>query len=191
MKTIVLPRAGITLLPPWWGFILWAGKRCENRAPSVAGRIRGWRGVFAFGASKSCDKDEARAVTESVLDEPWFKCSKSITLGEIFKLGGHIVGAAELIDVRPNGPDPTDPWAVPGECGLILGRVWEVEPVPCSGGRGMFALGACAACGHIGAIENKGAPLICRKCKATTPRDALGRPELRVVAEFGADGRPA
>lgn len=129
-------------------------------------------------------------LARSVREEPWYRWRgpDPFKAGEMFGLGGHIVGAAELVDVRANGPSPSDPWAVPGQVGLILGRVWQIEPVPCSGGRGMFALGACESCGHIGAIENKGDPLSCRKCKALTPRERLGRPELTVMAEFGADG---
>ncbi len=193
---IALPLAGFTLLPPWWMFLLWSDKRCENRAPSVAGRLKGWRGIVAFGASKVTSTDskiDAAMLVKSVMKEPWFAWNggqPQPLLVELFaKLGGHVLGCAELIDVRQNGSAPVDKWAEPGQSGLILGRVWEVEPVPCSGGRGVYALGACADCHHIGAIEVKGAPLVCRKCKASTSREHLGRPKLRVIAEYDAAGQ--
>lgn len=194
---ILLPLAGFTLLPPWWAFILWSDKRCENRAPSVAGRIKGWRGIVAFGASKITGEDakvEAVMVAKSVREEPWFAWNggqpNPLPAKLLWERGGHVLGCAELLDVRANDDaTPADKWAEPGQRGLILGRVWEVEPVPCSGGRGVYALGACACCGHIGAIEVKDAPLVCRKCKASTPRERLGRPKLRVIAEYDAAGQ--
>lgn len=193
--TLLLPRLGLTLLPPWFCFILWSDKRVENRAPSVAGRIKGWRGIVAFGASKITGRDAMRSAVDlasSVRVEPWFRWNGAQPLNvgaSLFRdLGGHILGAAEVIDVRSNGSAPADKWAVPGQSGIIIGRVWELEPTPCTGARGVYAIGACAACGHIGAIENKGAPLVCRRCQATTPREHLGRPRLRVVAEYGPTG---
>jgi hypothetical protein len=192
-----LPRAGITLLPPWWLYLLWNTKRHENRAASVASRIKGWRGLFAFGASKLTaldKKDEAIMVHRSVREEPWFRWNSRkpdpFTFKQVFELGGHLVGVAELLDVVPNGSAPTGEWQEPGQHSLVLGRVWEIEPVPCSGGRGMCALGACAACGHIGSIENKGQPLVCRRCKVVTPREDLGRPSLRIRAEYSPTGEP-
>lgn len=112
---ISLPLAGITLLPPWWAFILWADKRIENRAPSVAGRIKGWRGVFAFGASKV----ESRGAREEAIDAlreyestaRWNGKAPTSLPQTLWQRGGHIVGCAELLDVRQNGFDPRDKWA--------------------------------------------------------------------------------
>ncbi len=95
-----------------------------------------------------------------------------------------------LVDARRNGEAPADPWAVAGQSGLILGRVWMVTPVPISGGRGFCAIGACLSCGHIGSIENKDQPLSCRRCKIVTPRCSLGRPDLAVLKIFDANGDP-
>ena len=195
--TMKLPRAGITLLPPWWIFLLWSDKRHENRAPSVAGRIQGWRGLFAFGASKVTGADKQEEIVmeaRSVIGEPWFGWNankpKPFPAKEMFARGGHIVGVSELLGTEPNGEDPKDKWAVPGEHSLLLGRVWEVEPVPCSGGRGMCAIGACKHCHHIGSIENKADPLVCRRCKKTTLRQELEHPSLRILAEYGRNGHP-
>ncbi len=190
LAPIPLPLAGLTLLPPWSAYILFAGKRTENRTPSVAGRIGPWRGFVALGCSKNFDETEAAFIARETKAQPWFKWRgpKPFPFDTFKEWAGHVVGVAELIDVRRNGFSPLDPWASPGECGLIFGRVWQVEPIACSGGRGLCAIGGCAECGHIGSIENRGEPLMCRRCKRVTTRDNLGRPSLKVLDIFGPDG---
>lgn len=188
--SLLLPRAGMTLLPPWPMFVLFAGKRIENRSRGVGMRVGKWRGLIAFGMSRTFDEWETRAAIESVTSEPWYRCRvpEPFRWSDLTAWAGHLVGVAELIDVRPNGPNPSDPWAVPGEWGLHLGRVWQIEQIPVSGGRGVHALGGCGGCGHVGAIDERGAPLVCRRCRVTTPRAHLLRPELKVLRAFGADG---
>lgn len=188
--TLLLPRAGMTLLPPWPMYVLFAGKRIENRSRGVAARVGNWCGLVAFGMSRTFDKYECRAAIEYVRNEPWYRWRGPDPFREsdLFAWAGHLVGVAELVDARPNGPDPSDPWAVAGAWGLHLGRVWQIEQIPVSGGRGVHAIGGCAACGHVGAINERGAPLICRRCRATTPRAALVRPELKVLRAFDANG---
>lgn len=184
-----LPRAGMTLLLPWPLFILYSNKRTENRSAGVARRIGTWRGLVAFGVSRNIAG--APELLEAVCSEPWFRWGPAfpgMQWRETVALCGHLVGVAELLDVRPNGPHPTDPWAVPGEHGLHLGRVWRIEPIPCSGGRGVHAIGGCASCGHVGAIDERGAPLRCLRCRAVTPRPHLVRPALRVLQELDAHG---
>lgn len=180
----------MTLLPPWPMFILFAGKRIENRSRGVAARVGKWRGLVAFGMSRTFDKYECMAAIEDVQREPWYRWRgpDPFWRSDLFAWAGHLVGVAELVDVRANGLDPSDPWAVPGEWGLRLGRVWQIEQIPVSGGRGVHAIGGCAACGHVGAIDERGAPLVCRRCRATTPRAALVRPELKVLRAFDANG---
>lgn len=184
--SIELPRVGLTLLPPWWCYVLWAGKRVENRAPSVAGRLRGWTGLIALTASKAADWEEVetlcRAVKEDLGAAYHWAGPKPFTLAMMRERGGHVVGVAEFLSVAPNGASPTDPWAVAGQHGLRFGRVAEVEPVPVIGGRGVFRFGACKGCGLPGACE--GASLVCRACRMSTPRDELGRPRLKVKAVF-------
>jgi len=91
------------------------------------------------------------------------------TLRDAIARAGHVVALAELVGVVANGPAPRDPWAVPGEHGLRLGAVLEVEPIPCVGGRGAFWIGACAGCGMPGPRETEGAAMTCRKCKLEAP----------------------
>jgi hypothetical protein len=183
--TLPLPLVGITLLPPWWWLILWAGKRIENRAPSVAGRLRGWRGLIALTSSKPPASEwpiaimTALDIKASGIGSPWAG-PKPWVESMAKERSGCVVGVAELLGVQDNDSAPPDGWAVAGQRGLMLGRVIEVEPVPCSGGRGVFRFGACGGCGKPGAVENKGVPLVCRTCKVTTPFEALGRPNLKV-----------
>lgn len=190
-----MPKVGITLLPPWWALILWAGKRIENRAPSVANRLKSWRGLIALTASKQpesndwglvkLDLEEAKESVKAANRWRW-EGPQPYSLNMMRDRGAHVVGIAELLDVAANGDAPTDPWAVPGQVGLVLGHVAEVEPVPCTGGRGVFRFGACAKCGRPIAVD--GAVGECRKCKHTTPRNELVQPPLRVVHVFGPDG---
>jgi hypothetical protein len=187
--TIPLPRVGLTLLPPWPQAILYAGKRIENRVPSVAGRVRTWRGIMALTQSKSWNvvaattQAGALAISGCAKMLPW-----SIGTPETWsRNNGCVVAAAELLDVQPNGDRPTNRWAVPGQHGLHLGRVAELEPVACTGGRGVFRFGACWQCGRPSAYE-KNKALQCRGCRNYTPCDQLAYPELNVRAVYGADG---
>lgn len=192
ITTIALPPVGMTLLPPWPAFIVWGGKRVENRGEAVARRCGPWRGRVALGMSKHFERVIAAAEAESVRAEPWFRWwgPPRFELHQLYAWAGHLFAVAELLDVQPNGLAPADPWAVPGEYGFRLGRVWQIEPVPCTGARGIYRIGGCARCGHVGAIEGRDAPLECRRCKTETTQRNLRREPLRVRAMFGADGRP-
>jgi hypothetical protein len=194
-QTIPMPKAGITLLPPWWAFILWAGKRIENRTMGVARRVNGWRGLIALTASKQPEDNDWEMVHYIIKDTKeavkaagnWrWEGPQPYTIAMMRERGGYVVGVAELIDVRANGSSPTDPWSVPEQAGLVLGHVAEIEPVPCIGGRSIFRFGACGNCGALNALE--GTSLSCRKCKHVTPRAELGQPDVRVLRVFGPDG---
>jgi len=204
---ILLPRIGITLLPPWWWMILWAFKRHENRAPSVVGKIRGWKGLIALTSSKITregDWDEVAMIhnaTKEELGTRWrWDGPLDLGLPAARRMSGCVVGVAELLGACVNdheiaiaksrGEDP-DPWMVPGQHGLILGRVVEVEPVPCSGGRGVFRFGACRGCGKPGAMDTRTSPLVCRLCKTTTSPGEITSPPLKVRAVHQAKTRAA
>lgn len=170
INKIELPPYGLTLLPPWWCAILWAGKRVENRVQSVAGRIGKYRGPVAITSSKTrnaFDVAQELADIEQHISPRWTQHGPMVAWRVIQSLSGMIVAVADIVDVRANGAQPSDPWAVPGQWGIHLANVREVEPVPCTGGRGFFRFGACSSCGHPGAAETKTGPL-CRKCKAET-----------------------
>lgn len=129
---IELPRVGLTLLPPWGYAICRKGKRCENRAPSVAGRLRNWRGVVALTHSANWNKgDYNDAVDDLLLRGLFEQIDVAACAAWSEQMMGKVFAAAELIDVRPNGDDPSNDWAVPVEHGLWLGGVIELEPMAC------------------------------------------------------------
>lgn len=185
---IELPRVGLTLLPPWGYAVCRKGKRCENRAPSVAGRLRDWRGVVALTHSANWNKGDYDDAVDDLLLRGLFEQSDVAACAAWSEqMVGKVFAAAELIDVHPNGDGPSNDWAVPGEHGLWLGGVIEVEPVPCTGGRGVFRFGACMHCGRPSAHE-RGKLIECRKCNKQTPFDKITRPTVGVRQVWGGDG---
>lgn len=92
-----------------------------------------------------------------------------------------IIGVAELVGVVRNDPGRCGYWQVPGQWSLVLSRVWEVEPVPCTGGRGVFHFGRCVRCNRPIALDYGDA------CKRCAP--GLVYPEqLTIKAVYGPDG---
>lgn len=178
----ISPDRGLTLLPPWLQAILRAGKRLENRSANVAHRIGGWRGLIALTQSKAWDREEEADTILSLLDDELIPRggSEFMTLSKDW--AGKIVGVAELIDVRSPEACAGHPWHAEGQWGLMLGRVWEVEPVPCIGSRGMWWLVRCPQCDTVQGLDGFSAP--CRKCKHRGCD--WGRVDLRVVRECAA-----
>jgi len=208
MSAVELPPYGLTLLPPWWCAVLWAGKRVENRAQSVATRIGGYRGPIAITSSATWKESNVmedlfcigyRITPQwspgSLMDHSLYKLAPihyfdtpealtSVQIRELRKRSGMIVGVADIVDVQANIAPPTDPWAVPGQWGIRLANVREVEPVPCTGGLGFFRFGACSSCGRPSAAERNDG-LLCRKCKIETPHGSLTYSTLKVVPPCG------
>lgn len=186
---IELPRVGLTLLPPWGYAICRKGKRCENRAPSVAGRLRDWRGIVALTHSANWNKGDYNVLVQNLLDDGLFEPSDvDACAAWSDQMVGKVFAAAELIDVRPNGDGPSNDWAVPGEHGLWLGGVIEVEPMACTGGRGVFRFGACIHCGRPSAHE-RDKPIDCRKCSKQTPFSEIKRPLVGVRQVWDGKGK--
>lgn len=190
---IILPERGLTLLPPWPQAIVFADKRLENRGASVAGHIGTWRGMIALSQSKVWRKDALRDAFDISIDKGLATLSQ---LGDapgglerddgIWKLwAGKLVAVAELMDVLPPDRCEGDPWHVPGQHGLILGQVWEVEPVPIIGGRGCWYAGQCPQCDTLQARDRPDGT--CRRCGVRPGGGRAGfdwrRPELKIVRE--------
>ena len=174
------PLRGLTLLPPWLQAILRGGKRLENRGASVARRIGTWRGLIALSQSKTWNRGEAIDATCEIVHRGIRPEEGIMRLAK--QWAGKIVGVADLVDVRSPEACAGHPWHAEGQWGLILGRVWEVEPVPCIGSRGMWWLVDCSLCGAVQGLDGPDAP--CRLCKHRG--DDWGRVELRVVRECAA-----
>jgi hypothetical protein len=171
MTTIPLPERCLTLLPPWPQAIRYAEKRLENRSYGVAKPLADWRYALGLGSvpiiglsqSKKTDNDEVRFVAGDLKERGLWRNDEHVSYGDVRKKAGTLWLCAELLDVLPPDKCEGDPWHVPGQWGLILGRVWEVEPVPCTGGVGCWKARYCHQCAHVQA-DSQGDK--CRGCKA-------------------------
>lgn len=187
MNTIELPHRGLTLLPPWPQAIIVADKRLENRGYGVARQLGDWRGLIALSQSKGFSRDwteEDAWDAAQTIEEQHGLPSRAITGGAPWvRWAGCLVAVAELMDVLP--PERCDgaPWHVPGQWGLILGRVWQVEPVPCVGGVGAWTMEWCGACLRPLADSSRGCPAHRGERRV---REGLARPSLRVIRECTA-----
>lgn len=193
---IILPERGLTLLPPWPQAIVFADKRLENRGATVAGHIGAWRGMVALSQSKVWHWQTTPRVRSD--DSALYNVVKLKTAGliadnaqgfsfaEISIWSGKLVAVAELMDVLPPDRCEGDPWHVPGQHGLILGQVWEVEPTPIIGGRGCWYAGQCPQCDALQARDRPDGT--CRRCgtrpkAGTNDGDGWRRPELKIIRE--------
>lgn len=164
MTTIPLPARCLTLLPPWPQAIRYAGKRLENRSSGVAASLRGYRGLIGLSHSKT---DLDRAVVPEEFDAVLTETRQKLEVGVLGRRDqwrpviGKLWLVAELREILPPAQALGLPWHVPGQWGLILGRVWEVRPVPCMGGQGVWRSQWCAACKKIVADSHG---LTCKTC---------------------------
>jgi hypothetical protein len=177
MTHLSLPLRCLTLLPPWSQAIRYAEKRLENRSGSVAKPLAEWRygmglenvPVIGLSQSKATDNDEIRLVAHDLIERGLWDKNNGVTYRSVGEKAATLWLCAELLDVLPPDKCEGDPWHVPGQWGLILGRVWEVKPVPCTGGQGAWNADSwCVKCGHVYANSAK-VPGRCYSCKAIFP----------------------
>lgn len=178
ITTIPLPSFCLTLTPPWPQAIAYAGKRLENRHASVAKGIGSYRGQIGLSQSKNWDDLDAMEALASFgafytgnLDEKW---------REFRAWAGRLVLVADLVDILP--PDRCDgaDWHVSGQWGLILGQVYEVEPVACMGGQGAWRPQWCPVCAKV--IADSHGKVCKLHQRSLTPGSEA--PALRVVREI-------
>lgn len=169
-STIPLLSRCLTLLPPWPQAIRYAEKRLENRFATVGKAAALWRyshsladvPIVGLSQSKATDNDEVRMATRDLIGRGLWKLGQDgVTYRSIADQAGTLWLCAELLDVLPPDKCEGDPWHVPGQWGLILGRVWEVKPVPCMGGQGLWRSQWCVACKKIIADTHG---LTCKTC---------------------------
>lgn len=179
MTTIALPERGVTLLPPWPQAIEHAGKRLENRSHHVARDIGKWRGKVLISQSKNWDVNDCAE----------FACRLGIEAhcddATLRERSGKAFLVAELMNVLPADKCFMDNWHDGYSWGLILGRVLEVKPLPCTGGQGCWKVEWCAYCGRVVADSSR-VTLHCPTCGGTEWRctgAGMPRPELEVMRE--------
>lgn len=199
MKTFALPTKCLTLLPPWPQAIALEhedAKRLENRGYGVAKQLEAFRGVIGLSQSKSFKAnysvDDAEDQANIVEGEFGFARGALGRREQWALTAGKLVLVAELVYVASpefmaaeftpgHAYEGAKRWHVPGQFGLILGSVWQVEPMPCTGGLGAWVPRWCAACAHLQA-DSQGDR--CRGCKEHgTLRDEGEWPQLKVERE--------
>ena len=205
MQTITLPEFCLTLLPPWMQCTAVEhpnAKRLENRGLGVAHRLVNWRGVVGLSQSKgfSSQYGEDDAIEDAIEAEqhnglPYMRLGRA---REWKPTAGKLWLAAELLDVLSPEQAEGRAWHVPGQWGLIWGRIWLLEPIACAGAMGAWRPRWCSKCLHIYADAAQ-VPQACRSCGAVFPENFLDdeklfflnaagrevdRPALRVVREL-------
>ena len=118
----------LSIRAPWWWMILHGGKDIENRDWSTK-----YRGTVLIHASKWFVR---HGVVE---DFQWAKplmpdTRPSVTLGELRALGGHIVGAVDIVDCVSESDSS---WFF-GKFGFVLRNPRVVEPYQVKGALGFF-----------------------------------------------------
>jgi hypothetical protein len=195
--TIPLPERCLTLLPPWPQAILHAGKCLENRGYGVVRQLGDYRGLIGLSQSKGFSanytEDDAYAATVDLMNRGMMQLVHPYpdqwqrTAGKLFIIAELTrIVSPDLMAAVPEEGHPLSEakkWHVPGQWGLILGSVWEVEPVPCTGGVGAWQPGLWCRCGHVYADSAK-LPARCFSCKEGFAD--IERPQLKVVREVGA-----
>lgn len=140
----------LSIRQPWAWAILHAGKRIENRDwkgyGGNSGRDKGFRGEFLIHASKrpnpTATKREALDFRdfcrERRIQLPDGETPGKLTINDLFRNCGGIVGVARVVDIRPNGDNPLDPWAIPGLLGIVLEDVRPLPLIACPGALGWW-----------------------------------------------------
>lgn len=186
------PSRCLTLLPQWMQAIAFAGKRLENRSNGVASGLATYRGLVGLSQSKTfnigaCIDDclsvigdrrldfEKRKRFADSLDTP--DTSSLYDLAKLERNAGKLWLVAEVVDVLPPERCAGDPWHVEGQHGIIMGKVYEVEPVACMGGQGAWRPQWCESCKMIVADSHGSS---CKRCLCSLGRDM---PTLNITRE--------
>jgi hypothetical protein len=135
----------LSVRQPWAWAILHAGKDIENREWRGT---NGFRGLFLLHASQRPNptrlQDEGLAFVDFCRERrirlPDGEKPGVLSLGDLFRDCGGIVGVARVVDIRQNGDAPTSPWAIPGLLGLQLTDVHPLPFVPCKGALGFWSV---------------------------------------------------
>ena len=187
MDTIPLPPICITCLPPWPQAMMFAGKNIENRDANVAARLAPFVGQnIGISQSKGFPSyypvEQAELEAHCIANDFGDELRDPLGGTETWKqTAGKLLLVARLDRIAKPSEYGRNPWHVAGQHGLVLGKVWQVEPVPCRGAVGAWKPYWCASCGAISAASKS---MQCAHCKAGHAYDEAGeRPQLRIVRE--------
>lgn len=143
---------GITIRQPWAVWICHRGKRVENRVwPPPQSMVGEYLAIHA-GKIESLTQDDIDDAKEFVeereipsipgTEKIWRRRGEGYVLSDETTMpmrecpSGAIVAVAKLVGVTEESPDP---WFV-GPYGWLLDDVRAIEPVPCRGQQGLWAL---------------------------------------------------
>lgn len=137
------PRRLISLWSPWWWFILFHSKRCENRKWSYLPNPKEFGEWIWLHASLSAGEDVQKTIDDVLLRHPLREGQERPTAASLATCAGHIVGMARVVRVQINTAEivAKDPWAVFGQVGLVLDDVRPFDmPIPWKGGQGFVSV---------------------------------------------------
>lgn len=181
------PVYGITVMAPWWAFIVHADKNVENRGANVAGAIGEWRGRILIAASKGHEtadgtrysslatKAGVRPAVASDIEDicSWTQRQPkegalALSVQTFIDNAGMAVGEADIIAVCHPGHlhapgTPARRWHGPGQYGIVLSGVRAIEPYPVTGGQGFWRVMTCPECGRVVAAGSR------HRCIGTPP----------------------
>lgn len=182
MTTIPLPLICITCLPPWPQAMMHAGKNLENRDENIAARLAPFVGQnIGISQSKTWDAFDAKLERMGISGHVGFDESLLGHEGTWKATAGKLLLVARLDRIAKPSEYGRNPWHVQGQHGLILGKVWQVEPVTCTGGAGAWEPTWCGICHAISAPSKNMQCAVCKTGALYTPDGE--RPALRIVRE--------
>ncbi len=144
----------LSIRQPWAWAILHAGKDVENRRwknyTRYLEREEGAHREVYIHASQRPGPTQMQRETEEFIAfcrERGIKLPDGaepgkLTLRDLFRDCGGIVGAAKIIATRANGDSPSNPWAIAGCVGLVLADVRPLPFVECKGALGFWKVPA-------------------------------------------------
>ena len=186
MTSLPLPLICITCLPPWPQAMMHAGKNIENRDATVAARLAPFVGQnIGISQSKGYPSYHTKYDAEDQVREVEFmlRHDEGFNHGDLGRAkdweatAGKLVIVARLDRIAHPHDSWKNRWHVAGQHGLVLGKVWQVEPLPCRGAVGAWSPRWCGICQSISAPN---ANMKCTVCKTGALYNADGeRPQLR------------
>lgn len=131
---IELPPKVLTIWQPWAWAVVNGSKRIENRGSATA-----YRGRLLIHVGQGPKTRWEEHVKEAL--DGWPPTHPRPSVEQLREQIGTVIGEVTLVGCEPNGQQPTDPWAVPGQVGwrLACPRAYA-RPFALRGQQGLFAL---------------------------------------------------